>query len=645
MNELRQVKEALQRLNRELRAIANCNQALLRATDEQSLLEDICRIVCEEAGYRMVWVGYAEHDAAKSVRPVAWFGVEEGYLRTVRITWSDAERGRGPGGTCIRTGETVCAQDFTADPRTAPWHASARKRGYRSTIALPLKDDRDQPFAALIIYADELNAFSAEEQHLLEQLAGDLAFGIVAIRTRLERAQAQESLRASEERYRTLVETIPDFIVRYDRDLRRTYVNPVWVEVSGLAASEVVGVRATEIPRVPRPANRKYLVALRRVLRTGCRERVEFTWVNARGQALRLDYVVVPDTDARGEVIGVLAVGRDVTKERLAQERLAAAASEWRTTFDAMRDSVSLLDTDGRVVRCNAATGELTGRSNEEILDRFCFEVFHGGDTWHAACPQIKARDSRHSETAIFEQDGRWLQATYQPLLEEGQPAGGVHVVRDITELKQTEQELQASLGKLTTITEEVIAAIAGIVEMRDPYTAGHERRVSELATAIAERMGLDDDTVTGVRVAALLHDVGKITVPAEILTKPGQLVPLEFELIKQHPQVAYDMLHGIQLPWPVALVALQHHERLDGSGYPQGLRGEQIVLEARILAVADVVEAMASHRPYRPACGIEAALDEIRSNRGRLYDAVAADACVQVFATGGFAFDQRLPM
>jgi len=151
--------------------------------------------------------------------------------------------------------------------------------------------------------------------------------------------------------------------------------------------------------------------------------------------------------------------------------------------------------------------------------------------------------------------------------------------------------------------------------------------------------MGLDEETVTGVRVASLLHDVGKITVPTEILSKPGRLSEVEFQLIRTHPQASHDVLHGIEFPWPVAEVALQHHERLDGSGYPRGLAGDEIILEARILAVADVVEAMASHRPYRPALGIDAALEEIEQHSGGLYDAEVAEACVELFRRQGFTF------
>jgi HD-GYP domain-containing protein (c-di-GMP phosphodiesterase class II) len=189
---------------------------------------------------------------------------------------------------------------------------------------------------------------------------------------------------------------------------------------------------------------------------------------------------------------------------------------------------------------------------------------------------------------------------------------------------------------------EQSIQTIAATVEVRDPYTAGHQRRVAELTTAIAQEMGLPEEQVNGLHLAAIVHDLGKIHIPAEILAKPGKINEIEFALIKMHPQKAYDILKDVKFPWPIADMVLQHHERLDGTGYPQGLKGEQILLESRILAVADVVEAMSSHRPYRAALGIEAALGEIKRGRGSVYDPAVVDACLTLFAEKEFTFSDQ---
>ena len=199
--------------------------------------------------------------------------------------------------------------------------------------------------------------------------------------------------------------------------------------------------------------------------------------------------------------------------------------------------------------------------------------------------------------------------------------------------------ELQETSEKLRKAMNGIIQTTALIVERRDPYTSGHQRRVADLARSIAQDVGLSNDKVDGIKLAGVIHDVGKISVPAEILSKPGQLTKDEFGLIKAHSQVGYDILKEVEFAWPVAQIVLQHHERMDGSGYPQGLSGEEILLEARILAVADVVEAMASHRPYRPALGIDKALEEISKNRGVLYDPDVADDCLKIFVEKEYKF------
>ncbi|MDQ6981759.1 MAG: HD domain-containing phosphohydrolase, partial [Mariprofundus sp.] len=212
-----------------------------------------------------------------------------------------------------------------------------------------------------------------------------------------------------------------------------------------------------------------------------------------------------------------------------------------------------------------------------------------------------------------------------------------VGMLRDITERKRAEKEIDESSQKLKKSLEGTIHAIASAEEMRDPYTAGHQDRVAEIACAIGQEMALKDDIIEGIQMGGKIHDIGKIHLPSEILSKPTRLTEIEYLLIQGHSQVGYDILKDIDFPWPVADIAHQHHERMDGSGYPQGLKGEEICLEARIVAVADVVEAMTNHRPYRPGLGIEKALAEIERGRGSIYDTDVADACLHLFREHGF--------
>lgn len=376
ITERKNAEEALRRANRALKLLSKCNMVLVHAEQEQEFLPEICRLTVETGGYLMAWVGFAENDIAKTVTPVAQSGYEEGYLDGVNVTWADTEWGQGPTGTAIRTGVTVINQDCLTNPKMAPWLESAIKRGYQSSIALPLICKK-HVLGALTIYAADSGSFGKEEVALLEELANDLAYGIETLRTRAEHEQHATILRQS---------------------------------------------------------------------------------------------------------------------------------------------------------------------------------------------------------------------------------------------------------------LEQSIQTIADTVEARDPYTAGHQRRVAELAAAIAREMDLPEEQVTGIHLAAIIHDLGKIHIPAEILSKPSRLNAIEYMLIKTHPQDGYDILKNVKFPWPIADIVLQHHERLDGSGYPQGLKGDAILFEARLLCVADVVEAMSSHRPYRPGLGIEAAIDEIMRGRGTHYDSQVVDACVALF-------------
>ncbi len=214
---------------------------------------------------------------------------------------------------------------------------------------------------------------------------------------------------------------------------------------------------------------------------------------------------------------------------------------------------------------------------------------------------------------------------------------------RSVHDLGVANEEIEASYQRLARALSQTVEALAAASEVRDPYTAGHQRRVTDLAVAIAEKLGLEAFQVEGLRVAGLMHDIGKLAIPSELLSKPSRLTPTEFSLIQTHPEAGQSILRGIEFPWPVTDIVVQHHERLDGSGYPQGLTGDEILKEARILAVADVVEAMASHRPYRPARGIDQALSEIREHAGARYDEDAVTACVELIESGAFSFSDEI--
>lgn len=334
----------------------------------------------------------------------------------------------------------------------------------------------------------------------------------------------------------------------------------------------------------------------------------------------------------------ILSVSRDISERKAAAAALLMAAQKWRITFDAIQDAVFLCDRKGRIIQANQALADLVQRPFSEIIGRSCWEVVHHDASPIADCPLVRLRKSRQREMLVFPAGERWLRAAVDPICNgAGEVTASVHTITDITAVVHAESELRSSLEKVQRTLAGTVSALASTVETRDPYTSGHQRGVARLAAALAQEMGFSPEAAEGLRVTGFLHDIGKIAVPAEILSKPGKISSSEFNLVKCHSQVGHDILKAIEFPWPVAQAVLQHHERLDGSGYPLGIKDGEIIPEAKILMVADVVVAMASHRPYRPAWGIDKALDEIIRYRGTLYDPGVVDACVKIFTEKGF--------
>jgi len=309
-----------------------------------------------------------------------------------------------------------------------------------------------------------------------------------------------------------------------------------------------------------------------------------------------------------------------------------------KAIIDNTRESIYVVSSRGFEF-VNPAFEQLTGYSEKEIFSNsFNFlKLVHPEDRHlfssrkrPLAKPSLSP-DSGLVEFRLITKKGeiKHVEASTSQLKEN--PDQTLTILRDITSRKKAEEELNQTLTKLRKTMSATIQAISLTIESRDPYTAGHQRRVSDLSRSIATRLNLPSEQIDEIRLAALVHDLGKISVPAEILNKPGKLNPNEFSLIKDHPRVGYEILKTIDFPWPVAEIVYQHHERLDGSGYPLGLRDGQIHPMARILAVADVVEAMLSHRPYRSAFAPEAVINEIKINQGLTYDPMAVEACIEL--------------
>lgn len=399
------------------------------------------------------------------------------------------------------------------------------------------------------------------------------------------------------------------------------------------------------------PDDRTRVIAIKeRALAEGDSYSYEARFLCADGRTRHFQVRTRIEREESGKILRILGTLLDVTEQVLLRMKLEAEEARYRAIFEKSQVVMLLIDPDdGSIVDGNDAALEFYGYSREIFRQMKISQINQLGSG-----PVRDALDRSREKAQTFflfphrlaSGEVRMVHAYAGPI-----PIGGrtlIHsIIFDVTEKLRAEEalveksrELERSLKVLEGAWEQTIKAMAAMSELRDPYEVGHQRRVAALAAAVACGMGWPEEEVKAVSLAGLVHDIGKIAVPSDYLSKPGPLTSRERLLVQEHSRAGYDLLRGIDIPWPLAEIVGQHHERLDGSGYPQGLRGEAILPAARILAVADVVEAMASHRPYRPAWGIEAALREIEDHRGSLFDENVVDACLLLFREKNF----RLP-
>jgi len=341
-------------------------------------------------------------------------------------------------------------------------------------------------------------------------------------------------------------------------------------------------------------------------------------------------------------------------ERHLADEMLKESEKKYRLLADNVSDVIFVLDMNLNYTYISPSIKNLRGYEPEELLNQPSMETLMPSSLnpaiWTVAelfdlekSEQIGMNRSRLLQLELKRKDGTgvWTEVRLSFIRDENQQLAGVlGVTRDITERKRADEELKQTHESLKKAFGATVQVLVSALEARDPYTAGHQLRVADMACAIATEMGLAQEIIDGIRMAGSIHDIGKISIPAEILSKPSRLTDIEFTLIKEHSRSGYEILKNVESPWPLAQIIYQHHERMDGSGYPGNLKGDEILMEARIMAVADVVEAMASHRPYRAALGIDAALKEIEKNKGIQYDETVAEACLKLFREKSFQLE-----
>jgi PAS domain S-box-containing protein len=459
-----------------------------------------------------------------------------------------------------------------------------------------------------------------------------------------ERKQAEEAQRENEKKYRDLYDFLPIPVYEMDFEANITSANRAIYEKFGGTEEDLK--KGFKVWKILTPeAIEKSSSNIQKLLNGAPVIRTEYTLKKLDGSEFpaivisSLSYINDKPVGLRGAII-------DITDRKQAEEALRESVNKYRLLADNIDDVLFVLDMNLIYTYASPSVKTLMGYEPEELLTLRLSDTVMPS-SWDMALKtfseimEMENSGNRRINSPLMIQlemkrkDGSsvWTEVRASFIRDENQqPVGIISVNRDITERKQMDEKLQQTLDSLRKAVGTTIQVLVSASEARDPYTAGHQSRVADLARAIATEMELPQDKIEGIRMAGSIHDIGKLSIPAEILVKPTKLTNLEFSLIKEHPQNGYEMLKDVESPWPLAQIVYQHHERMNGSGYPRNLKGDEILLEARIMAVADVVEAMASHRPYRAALGIEIALEEIEKNKGILYDDVVVDACLRLF-------------
>lgn len=459
---------------------------------------------------------------------------------------------------------------------------------------------------------------------------------------------AEDALRESEKRYRLLAENVGDAIWAINFDLEPTYISPSIINLLGYTAEEAMSRTRAEIFS---PASLEYILQVYReeMSAPGTKDpnrsrTFEVDLIHKDGSIVPVELTCKLIFDEEGNPCEIIVSAHNISDRRRAFDMLRHNEEKYRHIIENLNEAVYCIDLNGMVTYISPTIQAMLGYRPDEIRGRHFSEFIHPADrekgrihyesTLSRAIAPLECRFLTRSGETV------WLYASSVPDRRNGEVAGIQGILQDITEFKIREVELNQANEKLRDSISSMVQVMASIVELKDSYTARHQLRVTKLACNIAYEMGLPRDQVDGIRAAGLVHDIGKLNIPLSILSKSEAINDIEYELIKSHPLTGYELLKPIGFPWPVPDIVFQHHERLDGSGYPRGLSGEEILPEARIIAVADVMEAISTRRPYREGSSVASALQELSAHSGRLYDAGAVEACLRLFNEKSFTFE-----
>jgi PAS domain S-box-containing protein/putative nucleotidyltransferase with HDIG domain len=653
--ELRRINESLEEtvrartarithLNDFLRAVRGINRLIVRERDPGQLIQEACDTIVQTRGYDAAWIALVDPEAPDRITAAA----ESLSSREVNPMIDLLRAGALPPcteGVRRKPGSILALNRQSPECATClytcPWKTGTslttdisyggKLHGYLSmNISSPMVIDE-------------------EEEGLILEMAGDIGFALHDID--LERAHEKtfEELQKSEAQYRLHFENVSDVIFSIDRSYRITSITPSVKAILGYEPEQVIAKELHKLKVLTESSLSAAMFTLQLVFSGEHAYPAVYELIAHDGTSRFLEILSSPIME-NGEATSVLSIGRDITERKVAEDWLLKQRTMTERIMQTTPSGIMLFDREGNLTFVNPRGCEILGIPLEMVqgrkrrIDELHLKDSEGreipGDRFPSSRILAEGRPIHGVDLSVRISDGRnaFLSVNGAPILDtNGNIQEVVLTFDDITDRKEAEDRLEETLQILRQAVNTTIQVLALAVESKDPYTAGHQRRTTELAIAIAEELGLPSEKKEAIRMAGYVHDIGKISTPSEILSKPTRLSDVEFLLIKGHAEQGYEILKDVQSPWCLARIVHQHHERLNGSGYPKGLKGEEILVEARILAVADVVESMASHRPYRPALGIEAALGEIEKNRGILYDPDAADACLRLFREGRF--------
>jgi PAS domain S-box-containing protein/putative nucleotidyltransferase with HDIG domain len=610
-----------------LEATYYINQKLLTVKSKDKLLQKICNILTEIKDYKVVWIGLLDRSKHKVI-PVALSGFGKDYLSSIKFNFNKSD----PIETIISTNKPIVVKDIEKNQACRPLGKAALKKGCHSSVLLKINLGKEV-IGILNVYSKK-DSFDHMELKFLEEVAGDIAVGIRNIETK-------ENLLRSEERFKELVLQLPESIFEMDTRGNITFANDNAFSDFGYTQEDIY--RGINVSVLVIPEERKRLkLALGELISENAPGPVEFLGLRKDGS--RFPVIVNANTikNREGKVTGVRGILIDITEKNNLLEQIKLSEAKYRTIFENSSNATAIIEDDTTISLVNSAFEKISGFKKAEVEGKKKWAEFVSKkdlvkmDKYHKLRRKNPDAAPNNYEFEFINRHGVTRNIIISVEIIP-QTKSSIASLLDITEQRETSEKLARSYNRLKNTLDATIEMIGGIVETRDFYTAGHQKRVAKLSVKIAEEMKLSGERIEALRMAAAIHDLGKISTPAEILSKPGRISEAEFSIIKEHPRIGYNIIKMIDFPIPIAEIILQHHERINGSGYPDGLKGKDILLEAKVLAVADSVEAMISHRPYRPAMGLDKTIEELKKNKGKLYDRKVVDVCIKILKSEGF--------